>query len=124
MNSWTFHLLSFMLLLALWSMLNGCSKQETKFDRHQWLVTGDIGIFPYREQMVDDLVKHHQLKGLTYTQLLDSLGEPSNYREPDGTLRYLIVEDFESDIDPVHGKTLDLTLGLDSVVTSYKISKW
>ncbi|GAB2454099.1 hypothetical protein GCM10011375_01440 [Hymenobacter qilianensis] len=119
-----FRLLSLTLLLALWSVVNGCSEQETKFDRHQWSTTGDIGSFPYREQMIGDLVKHHQLKGLTYLQLIDSLGEPSNYGEPDGTIRYLIVEDFESDIDPVHGKTLDLTLGPDSVVTSYEVSEW
>ncbi|QDA60350.1 hypothetical protein [Hymenobacter jejuensis] len=113
-----------MLLLFLWSVVNGCSKQETKFDRHQWAVVGDLGSFPYREQMLGDLAKHHQLKGLTYTQLLDSLGEPSNYGEPDGTIRYLIFEGFGSDIDPEHGKTLDLTLGTDSVVTSYKVTEW
>ncbi|RSK36308.1 hypothetical protein [Hymenobacter metallilatus] len=109
--------------LALIFLNAGC-RQEAKFDKDKWCSMGDIGSFPYREQMVDDLVTHHQLKGLTYHQLLDSLGEPSNYGESDGTLRYLIMEDFESDIDPVHGKTLDLTLGLDSVVTAYKVTKW
>ena len=118
-----FRLVLFLLLVPLWNVVNGC-KKETKFDSHLWAYMGDIGSFPHREQMLDDLVRHHQLKGLTYKQLLDSLSEPSNYGEPDGTIRYLIFEDFESDIDPVHGKTLDLTLGTDSVVSSYKVTEW
>jgi hypothetical protein len=118
-----FRVLVVLPLISLWSVLSGC-KQETKFNRDHWAIRDDVGGFPHREQMLDDLVKHHQLKELTYKQLLDSLGEPSNYDEPDGRIRYLIAEDFESDIDPVHGKTLDLTLGPDSVVTSYKVSEW
>lgn len=102
---------------------------ELKFNKGQWVVRQDANIpdvqYPYRDQMLNDLVKHHQLKGLTYKQLVDSIGEPSNYgQEDDGIVHYLVFEGFESDIDPVHGKTLDLTLGPDSVVTSYKVSEW
>ena len=100
-------------------------QQELKFAKEGWTKYDDSeGEYPYRSSMMNDLVEHHQIKGLTYTQLLDSLGKPSNYGEPDGTIRYLIFEGFESDIDPVHGKTLDLTLGPDSVVNSYKMSEW
>ncbi|MBF9224257.1 hypothetical protein [Hymenobacter ruricola] len=112
------------MLTLLLNVINGCEKKETKFDKSQWLIMGDIGSFPCREHMLEDSVKHHQLQGLTYNQLLALLGEPSNYGESDGTIRHLIIEDFASDIDPVHGKTLDLTLGPDSITTSYKVSVW
>ena len=101
---------------------------ELKFSKGQWIIREDINHpdvqYPYRNRMLNDLVKHHQLKGLTYKQLLNSIGEPSNYGQQDDTIRYLIFEGFESDIDPVHGKTLDLVLGPDSVVTSYKVTEW
>ncbi|TYZ08307.1 hypothetical protein FY528_12690 [Hymenobacter lutimineralis] len=99
---------------------------ELKFDKESWTVYNDgEGTYPYRERMLSDWVKHHQLTGLTYEQLVDSIGEPSNYGQDDDTIiQYLIFEGFESDIDPVHGKTLDLTLGPDSVVTAYKVTEW
>lgn len=109
------------------SML-ACSpkQQEVKFDKEDWVKYNDgEGTYPYRDRMLNDLVKHHQLNGLTYKQLVDSIGEPSNYGEQDdNVVQYLIFEGFESDIDPVHGKTLDLTLGPDSVVTAYKVTEW
>ena len=74
--------------------------------------------------MLNDLVKNHKLKGLTYQQLIDSLGAPGNFSDNDDTVRYEIVTRFESDIDPTSGKNLNLTLGADSIVTSYKISEW
>ncbi|WP_400192252.1 hypothetical protein [Hymenobacter sp. B81] len=99
---------------------------ELQFDKESWTKYNDgEGTYPYRDRMLRDLVEHHQLKGLTYKQLIDSIGEPSNYGQGDDSIvQYLIFEGFESDIDPVHGKTLDLTLGPDSVVSSYKITEW
>jgi hypothetical protein len=119
-----------LLIVGSATLAAACSpdKQEVAFNKGLWEKYEDLNYpdvqYPYRDQMLNDLVEHHQLKQLTYQQLLDSLGEPANYGEPDDTIRYLISEGFESDIDPVHGKTLDLTLGPDSVVTSYKVSEW
>ena len=74
--------------------------------------------------MLNDLVKNHKLQGLTYQQLIDSLGAPGNFGDNDHTVRYEIITGFKSDIDPTYGKNLNITLGPDSVVTSYKISEW
>ena len=74
--------------------------------------------------MLNDLVNNHKLKGLTYQQLIDSLGAPENFGDKDDTVRYEIITGFESDIDPTYGKNLNLTIGPDSIVTSYKISEW
>ena len=74
--------------------------------------------------MLNDLVKNHKLKGLTYQQLIDLLGTPGNFSDNDDTVRYEIFTGFESDIDPAYGKNLNLTLGADSIVASYKISEW
>ena len=104
----------------------GQDKQESKFNKGQWeeFNDSDGGEYPYREMMLNDLVKNHKLKGLTYQQLIDSLGAPGNFSDNDDTVRYEIVTRFESDIDPTSGKNLNLTLGADSIVTSYKISEW
>ena len=104
------------------------NKHGVRFDKGLWKQREDIDYpdvhFPHRDKMLDDLVKNHKLKGLTYQQLIDSLGAPGNFGDNDDTVRYEIFTGFESDIDPTYGKNLNLTLGADSVVTSYKISEW
>ena len=104
----------------------GKDKQESKFDKGQWVKFDDSegGDYPYRDRMLDDLVKNHKLTGLTYRQLIDYLGTPANFDNNDDTVRYEIIHGFESDIDPAYGKNLNLVLGSDSIVTSYKISEW
>ena len=47
-----------------------------KFDKSKW-ITKDDKDYSMRKSILNDLVSHHQLKGLTYKQLIDSLGEPS-----------------------------------------------
>jgi hypothetical protein len=104
----------------------GQDKQESMFNKAKWeeFNDSDGGEYPYRDGMLNDLVKNHMLKGLTYQQLIDSLGAPGNFSNNDDTVRYEIITRFESDIDPTSGKNLSLTLGADSIVTSYKISEW
>jgi len=104
----------------------GQHKQESKFNKVQWAEFDDSngGEYPHREKMLNDLVENHKLKGLTYRQLVDSLGAPGKFDNDDDTVRYEIITKFESDIDPTYGKNLNLTLGADSVVTSYRILDW
>jgi hypothetical protein len=52
--------------------LTGC-RQKKKFDREKWAY-GDGLSFPQRDDVIDDLLKYHRLKGLTYHQVIDSLG--------------------------------------------------
>ena len=98
-------------------------KEGLKFNKANWEAKEDWD-YPYRDRMLNDLVKHHKLVGLTYQQLTDSLGAPANIGNDSGTVSYEIITRFESDIDPTSGKNLVLTLSPESVVTSYKISEW
>ena len=108
--------------------MGSSDKQEMRFNRGLWKKWEDINYpdihHPYRDRMLNDLVKNHKLKGLTYQQLIDLLGTPGNFGDNDDTVRYEIFTGFESDIDPAYGKNLNLTLGADSIVASYKISEW
>ena len=116
------------LIVASSTLIIACGqdKQESKFNKGRWeeFNDSDGGEYPYRDRMLNDLVKNHKLKDLTYQQLIDSLGAPGNFGDNGNTVRYEIITGFESDIDPTYGKNLNLTLGADSIVTSYKILEW
>ena len=98
-------------------------KQGLKFNKSNWEVKEDWD-YPYRDRMLNDLVKNHKLVGLTYGQLIDSLGPPANTGNDSGSVSYEITTRFKSDIDPTSGKNLYIKLNPESVVTSYKISEW
>ncbi len=109
------------LLLALGCNHNVVYKQ--KFDRSKWNLKDDMW-YPDRNSMVDDLVKNHKLKGLTYKELTKLVGEPDRWESNIDSPYYEIVTDFGSDIDPVYTKSLVVYLNKDSVITSLKILEW
>ncbi|WP_295650949.1 hypothetical protein [uncultured Mucilaginibacter sp.] len=111
-------ILCFLLLVSC-----GQYPPKIKFDRKLWDEKLDWD-YPNREFMIDDLVKNHRLKGLTYKQLVDSLGEPANFGDTTNIVSYEIITDFGSDIDPVHTKTLVIQMNKDSVTTGFKIEEW
>ena len=117
-----------LLIVANSTLIIACGKdkQELKFNKSQWgkFDDSDGGAYPYRDGMLNDLVKNHKLEGLTYQQLIDSLGAPEKFDNNDDTVRYEISTEYESDIDPIYGKNLNITLGADSIVKSYKVSEW
>lgn len=96
---------------------------KLKFDKAKWDSKDDMQ-YPYREAMLDDLVKHHQLKGLTYKQLTRQVGEPARYDNDLNNPYYNIIIDYGWDIDPVYTKVLSIQLNSDSVVTGYKVEEW
>ena len=100
----------------------GCDIPKT-FDKLSWNTKEDPAFPPSsRTLMLDDLLASHQLKGLHYRQLMDSLSAPDAH-EAD-TLAYFIIEDYGSDIDPVYTKSLHVYINKDSVVTGYKVKEW
>lgn len=113
------------MLFILITALIACNYvQQRKFDKAQWQ-DGDIEQYPYRDAMLNDLLTHYHLKGMTYKQLTQLLGganrwESSNLDSP----YYDIIVDYGNDIDPVYTKTLTFYLNKDSVVTSYKVKEW
>lgn len=108
------------LIISLLSILS--CKQDQKFDKAAWSEKGDLGIFPNRNKMLNDLMKNHQLKGLTHKQLVELLGEPEEYSDTEpNTAYYNVVTDYGRDIDPVCTKNLKIKLNGDSIVTDVNI---
>lgn len=110
------------MIIALVLLITGC--KQKKFDRAQWKTQGNDDIdFPYRNEMIEDLVNHHKIKGLTYKQLVDSLGEPQVCQNDSDDVYYDIETKYSS-LDPISGKNLNIKLNKDSLVTGFEVKKW
>jgi len=94
---------------------------QSKFNKQDWNEKAGWD-YPFRDHMLSDLAQHHQLTGLSYQQLKDSLGNP-DIVDTSGVY-YQIIIDYGTDIDPVHTKDLMLKLNRDSIVTSFQIKEW
>lgn len=102
---------------------NNITRNHRKFNKTQWDSIGDLRSYPYREDMLEDLVKHHQIKGLTHHQLIDSLGQPENYGDTKDSIYYDIVVNYGY-LDPKSGKYLAIGFNKDSIATGFKIVEW
>jgi len=71
--------------------------------------------------MLKDLITNNKLKGLSYRQIINLMGEPENYVNKDSSIYYEIVVKFRS-IDPVYIKNLEIQFDRDSIVKNYKIN--
>jgi len=105
------------------SLLSSSCVNDIKFDAEQWM-KGHDPVFPPPERghMVNDLIKNYHLRGLTYAQLVELLGDPDAYDS--SLIIYNIEIDFGSNIDPIYTKDLEFSLSSDSTVTSFKIEEW
>jgi len=93
------------------------------FNKAEW-ADGDEGFgYSKRRYMLNDLIENHQIKGLTYKQLVDNIGEP-HFDSGSKNAYYNIILDYGWDIDPVYSKDLVIQLNRDSVVTSFEIKEW
>lgn len=106
----------FSLLFCL--LLFSCaeSKSDKPFSKADWSEVWEGGIHPNRNEELNDLVTHHHLNGLTYYQLIDSLGAPDN--SDSLSLEYAVTIE-TSDFTVV--KSLVLSMNKDSLVTSWNI---
>lgn len=113
-------LIIFILLFTLFS----CNSTERKFNKSRWNDRID-GFYTNREQMVNDVIKNHLQKGMSYGKILNLLGEPENYTNAESnTMQYNIMVDFGWDVDPIETKTLILRISNDSTYLGYKIEHW
>ena len=81
--------------------------------------------YPYRRAMLKDLMTNYKLKGLSYKELVDLIGEPQkNLIGDSDEIYYPVFEDYGSDIDPVHTIDLAIKLNKDSVVTDFRVDEW
>ncbi|MGL4629844.1 MAG: hypothetical protein ACRCVT_01465 [Leadbetterella sp.] len=112
-----------LIISTLFFLLTSC-KEKIPFDKVGWIVKDDLGLYPNREKMVDNLTKNQKLKGLTYRQLIKKIGEPDKIStSSNNTIYYNIVTNYGYDIDPVISKSLEFRFDKDSVITAFKINE-
>lgn len=101
----------------------GSCTQDINFDRNKWTERTDP-IYPsaYRAQMLTDLTTKHKLVGLSYSQLINYLGDPDS--KEINSLVYTVAIDYGSDIDPIYSKKLEFSFSKESIITSFKILEW
>jgi hypothetical protein len=99
-------------------------KQGINFDSARRGERVDLGIYPNRKLMIDDLVKNYQLVGMSYSDIVNLLGKPDGNMHQDSVRLYYDIElDYGFDIDPVYSKTLEIQLSIDSLVSSFSIKE-
>jgi hypothetical protein len=102
---------------VLFIAFTACHRNDN-FTTEKWK-SGDGLQFPLRNEILDDLVKTHQLKGLTYKQVQHLL----NY--PDGrdsvSFYYQIIETYNNSGKRKYIKNLVLYMGKDSIITRFTI---
>ena len=65
--------------------------KEMAFDKEKWNIKEGED-YPYRENMLKDVVYNDTIRSLNKVEILDLLGEPSYYRENEHFLYYRITE--------------------------------
>ncbi len=84
----------------------------------KWAQTTGIE-YPYRDNMLADLINNYTLKGLKKDEVFNLLGEPD--RIDNGHLFYTIVKKYFANVYPIYTKTLVIKLTSDSTVEWRKI---
>ncbi|WP_214073260.1 hypothetical protein [Mucilaginibacter sp. dw_454] len=113
-----FSLQIFVLTTAI-AVITGCGS-GSKFDRQKWSY-GDGLDYPLRNDILNDLLQNHHIKGLNYRQVIDSLGSPQ--RRDSLKFSYQILDnsyDFARK-SPAHRKSLIVYFSKDSVVTRTEV---
>jgi hypothetical protein len=103
-------------------LVASCGQPNKTFNKDGWLKIGDFGSYPERASMVDDLLKNHKLKGLTYDELINKLGQPTN--SDSTSIHYDIEIEYGIDIDPTRGSSLVFYFNRDSIITDIKLNDW
>ena len=106
--------------MLLMVALTSCHLSGSKFDRQKWSY-GDGLDYPLRNDIVDDLMKNHHIKGLTYRQVIDSLGSPQRRDSLQFTYQ---IQDNSYGFNrkkPAHKKNLIVHFNKDSVVVKFEI---
>ncbi|WP_297764486.1 hypothetical protein [uncultured Muriicola sp.] len=90
---------------------------EVKFDKTKWLTKEDSD-YPYREQMLHDIVYNDSIRKLTKDELLVLLGKPD--RSNEGHLYYMISQK-KLGFWPIRTKTLVIKLTEENTIEWIKI---
>ncbi len=92
-------------------------KKEIEFDATKWKVNrGDD--YPYRDDMLKDLMNNDSIRQLKRDQLLDLLGEPGRI---DSNYFFYRIDQTRMNFITLHAKTLVIHLSEDSTIKWMKI---
>lgn len=104
-------------------LLTSC-QSDLKFEGRKWKEERDLEFYPFREQMLNDIIQNKRFVGLSYRTAFDSLGQPENYNmKKDNELWYSVTTEYGT-IDPVYTKHLVLTLDKDSTIKKIEVREW
>jgi hypothetical protein len=117
-------ILKTILLLFIIITTNYSCHPKQKFDKEKWAEVAELMTFPNRKYMIDDLVQNYQLKGKTYHEIVELLGQPQSNLDSTLQVFYDIDVDYGWDIDPVYSKTLTILFDKDTIVKSFEVQEW
>ena len=108
--------LQIVILMVMLTAFTSC-KRGTKFDKEKWKA-GDGISYSMRDNVLEDLLATHQLKGMTYKDVIRLLGKPDDT----ATLKtsYEIINtahEYNPKLKPTYKKNLEFYFNKDSVVT-------
>ena len=115
-----------MFLMLFIILLASCNSHH-KFDKKGWAEQTDLPTFPNRKYMIEDLLNNYQLKGKSYRQIIELLGQPivtPLKSERISEILYSVEIEFGQDHALNHTKTLSLRFNPDTIVQEYKIIEW
>jgi hypothetical protein len=97
--------------------VTGCHTSEP-FTTEKWM-KGDGLQFPLRDDIMDDLLKNHKLKGMNYHEVTHLLSDPDG--RDSVSFYYQIIETFNNMHQHDHTKNLVFYMGKDSIITRFEI---
>jgi hypothetical protein len=125
-----FPLQSLTRILLLLSICLAACDRSMPFEKTGWQMKYD-GDYPNRNAMVQDLLDKHKLNGMATHDITELLGQEDRVElvqlpksNGQNYMTYQVLQDFGSDIDPVHTKYLVLDFDMDSVVTNVELIEW
>ena len=107
-----------LLLCFLLLGLTACTRQDN-FTSAKWDSTKDGVTFVERDEIVNDLIQHHQLKGLKYRKIVQLLKYPQ-YKDST-SFYYEILNTYNNMHQHKRIKNLVFHMTKDSVITDVQI---
>jgi len=93
------------------------TETNSKFEKNRWLVKKGED-YPYRNEMIDDLMSQSELKKYNKDQMIDLLGEPDRV---DSLYLFYRIDQERLGPWPMHTKTLVIKLSGDSTLNKIMI---
>jgi hypothetical protein len=109
------------LIIPLLLTLSACGSEQTDaestFDKTKWS-TREGRSYPYRDQMLNDIVYNDTIRSLNKSQVLELLGEPD--RSTEGHLYYTVSRKHLG-AWTIHSKSMVIKLSPDNAIEWIKI---